>query len=467
MLPRLLNISLGAAPLILAGFIHAQSPCPTSTLLGSSATISSDLICSVPQVYGAGGMVGADNGGPLDATTGHEVHFQASALSSFGPLNSQIGVELSQLPIASPVAGIVFVGGVVTTTESYGPVLTDRADTLGKHRIFIGGTYQHFYFDKVDGFNIRNLGIVLTHEAEPTVCTTDPTVPCLDGSPIYTRDIIATQTGVDLKVHQITLVGSYGINDRLDLSLVVPVSNVRLGVRSLATIFNFEPPPVNHQFAPSSGDPAETYIDPYDAAFASKRNITGIGDLTIRGKYRVWEAGDEKSGVAVGLDARLPTGDAYNFLGAGTWGVRPFATWSRNGFVSPHATVGFQGNGSSVLAGNVTTQPASKAKLPDVFSYSAGADVALGRHANISSDFIGQSLLSAPRIGQTTFTDFAGGTHSDITTSVATVNEYSISVGGKIGLYHRLLLTANVLFRVNDAGLHSKPVPLGGLSYFF
>ena len=29
------------------------------------------------------------------------------------------------------------------------------------------------------------------------------------------------------------------------------------------------------------------------------------------------------------------------------------------------------------------------------------------------------------------------------------------------------LITANVLFRVNDAGLHSKPVPLIGVSYSF
>lgn len=454
-------------PLSIAGWSHAQSPCPTSVLSGANAKNSNDLICSLPQIYGAGGMVGADNGGPLDATTGHEVHFQASALSSFGPLNSQIGVELSQLPIASPVAGIVFVGGVVTTTESYGPVLTDRADTLGKHRVFVGASYQHFDFDKVDGYDIRKLGIVLTHEQEPTVCATQPTVPCLNGEPIYTRDIIATQTGIDLKVHQVTLVASVGLSDRLDLSLVVPISNVSFKVQSLATIFNFEPPPVEHRFSATSGNLGETFIDPYDANFASTRTSTGMGDLTIRGKYKAWESGDEKSGAAVGIDVRLPTGDANNFTGAGTWGVRPFVTWSRNWFVSPHATVGFEGNGSSVLAGNVTTQPVVETKLPDVFSYSAGGDLALGRRVSLSSDFIGQSLLSAPKIGQTIFTDYAGGTHADITTRLTTVNELSISVGGKVDVYRRLLLTGNVLFRVNDTGLHSRPVPLGGLSYFF
>jgi hypothetical protein len=265
----------------------------------------------------------------------------------------------------------------------------------------------------------------------------------------------------------LTFVASYGLTRDLDISLVVPVSNVRLGVSSLATIFNFEPPPVNHRFATVSGNPGNNNINPYNGLFTSAGSATGIGDVTVRGKYKTWQSADERSALALGLDVRFPTGDAYNFLGAGTWGVRPFVTFSRSGRVSPHATLGFQGNGSSVLAGSVTSQPVSNAKLPDIFSYSVGADVSLGRLASVSSDFIGQSLLSASKVNQTTYTDYAGGTHPEISTTTATVNELSMSVGGKIKLNRRLLFSANVLFRLNDAGLHSKPVPLAGLSYSF
>ena len=38
----------------------AQSPCPTQEILGSAAKRSSDLVCIVPQVYGAGGLVGVE-----------------------------------------------------------------------------------------------------------------------------------------------------------------------------------------------------------------------------------------------------------------------------------------------------------------------------------------------------------------------------------------------------------------------
>ena len=86
----------------------AQSPCPTQEILGSAAKRSSDLVCVVPQVYGPGGLVGVDNGGPLAATRFHEVHFQASSINSFGPINAEIGVQLSQVPLASPVSGFIF-----------------------------------------------------------------------------------------------------------------------------------------------------------------------------------------------------------------------------------------------------------------------------------------------------------------------------------------------------------------------
>lgn len=58
----------------------------------------------------------------------------------------------------------------------------------------------------------------------------------------------------------------------------------------------------------------------------------------------------------MGVDARLPTGDEYNFLGAGSVGARPFfALPYRLGNFSPHANFGYHWNGNSVLAGNFQT----------------------------------------------------------------------------------------------------------------
>jgi len=57
--------------------------------------------------------------------------------------------------------------------------------------------------------------------------------------------------------------------------------------------------------------------------------------------------------------------------------------------------------------------------------------------------------------------------HPDIALSSATINQDSVAIGGKVSPVGKLLITANILFRVNNAGLHYKPVPLIGLSYTF
>ena len=63
-----------------------------------------------------------------------------------------------------------------------------------------------------------------------------------------------------------------------------------------------------------------------------------------------------KALLATGLDARMPTGDEYNFLGAGSFGARPFLAVSmRRGNFSPHANFAYQWNGNSILAGNFQT----------------------------------------------------------------------------------------------------------------
>jgi hypothetical protein len=432
---------------------QSPSPCPTQVLIKNPAR-SADLVCLVPQVYGPGGLVGATNGGPLDDTQGHEVHFEASSVRSFGPINAEIGVQLSQLPIAAPVAGFIFAGGVPTPSTSFGPILTDRAETLGSNKLFVSLSYQYFDFDKADGVDLKNFGAVFTHEPEPG-CAPDPNT-CPGGQPLYTKDVIATQNRIDLKVHQFTLVGTYGITNRFDLSLAVPILDVRMGISSNATIFTFETPPV-HQFVKSAG--------PY-GQFSNTGYSLGMGDITLRAKYLARQA--EKYAVALGVDFRIPTGDPYNFLGSGTWGFRPFATYSaRVGKISPHASIGIQGNGSTVLAGDVTSQPVTKEHLPNLLTYSVGADASASKKIGLSADFIGGTLLHGSKITTSTFIDFRGDAHANIVTSFANINLASIAAGIKFNPLGSFLITANGLFRLNDAGLHSRPVPLFGLSYTF
>ena len=473
-----LRVLIILSQLALSAAAFAQSPCPTQELLTSGVQRSSDLICTVPQVYGPGGLVGTGFGGPLFPTLHHNVHFQASSVSSLVPVNAEIGVQLSQVPLASPVSGFIFANGVMQEATSFGPVLTDRAETLGKRRIFVGVSYEYFDFDKADNVNLKNFGAVYTHEPEPTECASSTPPPCFmepDGTlePIFVKDIVATQNRIDVKVNQVTMVGTYGLSDNLDVSIAIPLVDVRMTMDSSATIISFEaPPPVHYFINPAPTNiPGETYISPSQATFVNSNSAFGIGDLRLRAKYAAWHGAQEKSAVAVGLDLRLPTGDAYKFLGSGTWGVRPFAIYSYSGRVSPHASAGLEANGNSVLAGTVTGTATSStvttAQLPTVFSYSAGADASVARWLGLSADYIGTSLLNESRLETSTFQDSAGNNYPNIITSVSTVNQANISAGAKVRPFSRLLVTGNVLFRLNNAGLHFKPSPLIGVSYTF
>jgi hypothetical protein len=470
----LLFLSLGST------WCMAQGPCPTATSTQTSTipSRSSNLICLVPQVYGPGGLVGVDHGGPLLSTAqfSHAAHFTNSALQSFTPLNAEIGTQLSQLPISSPVSGFVFsfnpsLGVVSRQTEGFGPVLTERPDTIGKHKLFIGFSYQYFNFDKADGVNLKNFGAVFQHESEAQLCNPPGIITCgPDGQPTFQHDIIATQNRIDLKVHQFVGVATFGITNRFDLSIAIPILDVRSGMVSDGTINSFEtaadfPPCCVHQFDPSSPQiPSnETFYGSDHATFFNNLSANGIGDIIIRGKYEVLKG--EKAGLALGADLHLPTGDAHNFLGSGTFGFRPFLTVSYAGRVSPHGTFGYQRNGDSILAGDITTN--TSAHLPDAVTYSAGVDIGVNHHISVNGDYIGQSLISTKKISSVTFTDIGGTAHPNISSSTATINQAYFSVGGKINPFGKLLVIANVLFQVNDAGLHSKPVPLIGLSYTF
>jgi hypothetical protein len=478
-------------------------PCPTSN--STKQTISSrshDLICVVQQVYGPGGLVGVPNNGPLGSTDQstaafkHSVHFQDAALASFTPLTAAIGTQIGQLPITSPVSGFIFsfnpsTGAVLESSQNFGPILSERPQTIGRHKLFLGFTYQYFNFDKVDGVNLHNFGAVFHHEFEGCPNPNPNNVTCYMNSsgqsvPVITQDFISTQNRIDLRVNQFILVGTFGVTSRFDLSVAIPILNVHTNMNSDATIQNIEntnfsviPSCCVHVFSNpglSQGEtlfPAITINNTVNhttftynnhALFRHGGSASGIGDVVFRAKFRVLQA--EKVGLAVGTDVRAPTGDELNFLGSGTWGVRPFVVFGYAGRVSPHANLGLQINGNSILAGDVTSN--TSAHLPNVTNYSAGVDFGVTKRVTLTGDFIGLAIHNSKKIVSTSSgSNFTGTSYADITNTKATLNQANISLGGKLRAFHRLLITANVLFPVNDAGLHYKPAPLIGVSQTF
>ena len=74
--------------------------------------------------------------------------------------------------------------------------------------------------------------------------------------------------------------------------------------------------------------------------------------MTLRAKQTVFQSGG--LAIAAAVDVRTPTGNAREFLGSGAAGIKPFVAISAGKRLSSHVNMGYQWNGSSILAGNLT-----------------------------------------------------------------------------------------------------------------
>ena len=484
------HVHLGTLILVLVPIsASAQGICPLN------GTSRNKLVCVIPQTFGPFG-VGSGPGAPLLAN-GHEAHFEGDFLSSFGPINEAVGIQVSQLPIASPSSGITFTydPGLKTfspsTEETLGPILGERANTIGRSKLYVAFSFQYFNFNSIDGQNTASTPAVLRHQPSPAGLASCPNQTGLTGSyagnSCAVRDYIQTTNNIDLRVRQYTLYATYGITRHLDFSAAVPILDVSLKVNTNATIVqnSFATPSPQfpggafHQFDPTVVRGC-TATPCFNGRFSSSATATGIGDVDLRGKYEVYQG--EHFGFAAGVYVRLPTGDEQNFLGSGAIGVRPFGVVSYDARVSPHAEISYEVNGKSTLAGDFVGPTATNAKsgLPDRFVYIVGADASIAKRLTASFDIYGQRLFGVPQLFATTFTDFGkcsdinctsvtpGTAHPDV--GVRPSTDYNItnaSVGLKYRPFSHLVVTGNALIKLDASGLRSTVVPLVGVSYSF
>jgi hypothetical protein len=406
-------------------------------------------------IFGARGLVLNSDDVALDGTT-HAAHFNSAFQSEFRLMNVALTSQLATVPLPSPASGFTYnfdpgTGTFVRSTKSFGPILADRGETIGRGKIAFGYTYQFFSFDHLDGISLADIPAVFTHDS-----------PQLGGG---RSDVVSTSNTIEATVSQFTGALTYGLTDRLDLSLAIPVVRTRLSLLSNATI---------HRIGTGTNLGVHYFRDE-DAigGFGSTRqyfaegSAAGIGDLVARVKAMVMREGSRA--FAVGFDMRMPTGDEQNLLGSGSLGVRPFAAISASiGPLSPHANVAYQWNGKSELAGNVRLR--EKADLPDQFGYAVGGDIVVADRLSVIFDFIGDRVVDSPRLESRTSTRTgAAGTVTlpDILFVTESYWTSAASFGLKANLAQRLLVAFNLRFATGDGGLTDRVAPLLGIEWTF
>ncbi len=460
---RSTRLAAGPALILLAAApAHAQSSGDLAGLLLRFFSPTNPVALRAPGSGGAGGGGGTGTGGGGGAVQSHAAHFvsQPGAQATLRSVNSGIAAQISTFPLGSSSAGFTYtfdegLGVYNRTTQSFGPIFTERPLTAGKGRFTFGVNYQNATWDSLEGQELRSgeMNLYLVHEDTNR-----------DNSNLdlwFEGDIIRADLKIDLETKTTVVYASYGISERFDVSVALPFVDVSLDavidteLERLATAADL--PAVIHVF--EDGQVTRTYHESGSAR--------GIGDVLLRAKYNFLRK--PGGSLAAFLDLRLPTGDENDLLGSGaTQAKLALVAGGSPGRFSPRASAGYTfSSGGSDFTGD----------LPDELYYTAGFDVVPHRRVTITADFIGRTLLDAERVvDQERVFPFRlrppspttmSVTRTELTTTTGNVNLMLGSAGVKINPVGNLLLVGNVLFKIGNNGLQDKVTPVFGLDYTF
>jgi hypothetical protein len=425
----------------------------------------------------------------------HVAHFRPGGDQLRVPeqVNHALTLLISTYPIGTPAGGFTYVfdpalGTLSRNSDSFGPSFAERALTTGRGKVSLGFGYQHAAYDTFEGLNLRQREI--TFYVPHTDCCSrgaaDDSIP--DNSrltPPFEGDLIKAALTLDLVSDTSVLVASYGLLDRLDIGVAVPFLRVKADASVLARIerLSTAQEPEVHQFEGA---------DPDQHTFRLSGVASGLGDIVVRGKYAFTSG--KPLGLAAAVEARLPTGDETNLLGTG--GVQTkllgIASFHR-GPVSPHVNAGWTFSSHGALPSAPDASGGSGPGLHDEMTATAGADLAVTSRFTMSFDVLGRILKDAGRmrLAEKTF-EYAlagsgsggggggggGGARPQPTSVQHTTRTELGLVSGDLRLYlgaagirfnpwRTVLVTANVLFPLTNAGLRDRVTPAIGIDYVF
>ena len=300
-----------------------------SLLIHGDQAQAGNLINFIGDLYGGQGITLADTGGPFPT---HAHHFAADAIQKLDSLSNSVasGLNLTSFTPTTAV-GIVYnieLGLPVTTTESLGTIISERAETLGQGKLNLAMTYSHANYATFNGQPLSDLTVLLDHAPIPGCASADQ--PGCD----FIKDKIRLDINTDLSEDVVAFYGTYGITSNWDATFVLPVVHTHAVATSDATIiYNSTLGPLVHTFVGAPTSPHSV----------SGGDATGIGDLVLHSKYNFLRGDPSWPDLAVSGIVKVPSGDKNNLLGTGSTDLVGLAVLSKQmDWVAPHLNLGYQ-----------------------------------------------------------------------------------------------------------------------------
>jgi hypothetical protein len=413
-------------------------------------------------IFGSGesplSLGGTSNPNNPESVRIHGNHFVPAAVASNGTiisfLTNSIGSNVSNVPVSATSGGSTFSfqGGVpVRTSTSAGPIFGERAQTLGRGRMLAALSRTGARFRTLRGVDLDHLRFTFTHaNSDFPGCDSVAAGDCsLWGVPTLENETIDLNLALDVHLTVTGFLLTYGLTDRVDVGVVLPLVSVSLEGSSAAQINPFGPPPAVHFFGGTPDDPILTASRTVDGS------TTGLGD--VDGRVKVNLRRGEPLSVSLLGDVRFPTGSESNLLGSGAFAARGLAILSADfGAFSPHANVGYLYRGGEFEN--------------DAVLATIGFDHLLAPWATLAVDVISQLQVGDSPLQVPAPVEIEAPYHRTIIPSaIPDIRDDLVdgSLGLKLTAASGLIVVGNGEWSLNRGGLRPDVIWTAGLEYSF
>jgi len=349
--------------------------------------------------------------------TGDFVQDERAAEATRDTVSGFLLLELASAPVSSSSGGFSYrlnptLGTIERSSDSFGPFLMKRSLTSGTRRATIGLRYREASFDKIDGRSLRDGTLIAT----ATKFRDQP------------QPFDVETLKLDVLLQTVTLLADYGLTDRLDIGAAVPFVTLNL-----------------------SGQRIDTYRGQAFVQANASVTASGLGDVALHAKYNV--LGRAGSGLALGSEVRLPTGDRENLLGSGNAVVKPLFIGSvEQGRLAAHVNLGY-----------------TFSRASNEFNYGAAVTVAGTNRLTLVGEIAGRHVEKLGTLTEVSEPNrqIAGADTIRLQTIGQGTAMIDVVAGFKWNLASTWLLSCEVLLPATKAGVTTRWTPSVALDYSF
>jgi hypothetical protein len=301
------------------------------------------------------------------------------------------------------------------------------------------------------GVDMHNLGLTFTHQnVDFPGCDAQFGGDCsLLGVPVLENDVMNFRLSIDLNVRVTSLYVTYGVTDRFDFGLVVPIVQANFQGESDAEIEPFGGTSAAHYFSGTTTNPVLT------AHRQSLGSASGLGDVALRLKLNLRET--PTASFAFLVDGRFPTGSEEDLLGSGKFASRAVAIFNSHiGDFSPHLNAGYLHHAG--------------AQQNDAVLGTVGFDDRMAENVTIAADLVTELQVGDSKLHLPSPVNYESPfRRTVIPTNIPEIRDDIVngSFGFKITPARNTTGVLNALFPLNRGGLRANLVYTFALEYTF